>query len=48
MKKVIDEVLLMYQEADAPLPFLHLGGDEVPTRYGPIRQQPCASPSARD
>lgn len=30
MKKVIDEVLLMYQEADAPLPFLHLGGDEVP------------------
>ena len=27
---MIDEVLLMYQEADAPLPFLHLGGDEVP------------------
>lgn len=30
MKKVIDEVLLMYQEADATMPFLHLGGDEVP------------------
>ena len=30
MKKIIDELLLMYQEADAPLPFLHLGGDEVP------------------
>lgn len=29
MCKVIDEVVLMYQEAGAPLPFLHLGGDEV-------------------
>lgn len=29
MKKIIDEVLLMYQEAGVTMPFLHLGGDEV-------------------
>lgn len=41
MKKIIDELLLMYQEADAPLPFLHLGGDEVPDQVW------TGSPAAR-
>ncbi|WP_240534824.1 family 20 glycosylhydrolase [Pedobacter aquae] len=30
IEKVVDEVLAMYQEADAPLKTIHLGGDEVP------------------
>lgn len=30
MEKVIDEIILMYREADAPLDLLHIGGDEVP------------------
>jgi len=30
MEKVIDEILAMYQEADAPIETIHLGGDEVP------------------
>ena len=30
MEKVIDEILLMYKEAGAPISTIHLGGDEVP------------------
>ena len=30
VKKVIDEVVAMYREADAPLHIFHVGGDEVP------------------
>jgi hexosaminidase len=30
LEKVIDELILMYAEADAPLTTIHLGGDEVP------------------
>ena len=30
IEKVVDEVIAMYQEADAPLKTIHLGGDEVP------------------
>ncbi len=30
IEKVIDEVVKMYQEADAPLYIFHVGGDEVP------------------
>jgi len=29
---VIDELVAMYKEADAPLTTLHIGGDEVPQR----------------
>lgn len=28
---VVDEIIAMYKEADAPLETIHLGGDEVPT-----------------
>ena len=38
---VIDELVAMYKEADAPLTTLHIGGDEVPNgafRYSPICQ----------
>lgn len=31
MEKVIDELLLMYKDADAPISTIHLGGDEVPS-----------------
>ena len=31
MEKVIDEILLMYKEANAPIETIHLGGDEVPS-----------------
>lgn len=30
MEKVVDEVILMYREAGVPLPYIHVGGDEVP------------------
>ena len=30
VRKVIDEVVAMYREADAPLGIFHVGGDEVP------------------
>ncbi|NEW77855.1 MAG: family 20 glycosylhydrolase [Gelidibacter sp.] len=30
MEKVIDEILLMYKEANAPISTIHIGGDEVP------------------
>ncbi len=30
LEKVIDELVLMYEEADAPLSIVHSGGDEVP------------------
>ncbi len=30
VQKVIDEVMLMYKEADAPISIFHVGGDEVP------------------
>lgn len=30
LEKVIDELILMYAEANAPLKTIHLGGDEVP------------------
>ncbi|TDE14668.1 family 20 glycosylhydrolase [Dyadobacter psychrotolerans] len=30
MKKITDELVLMYKEADAPLTTIHFGGDEVP------------------
>ena len=29
-KKVIDEIMQMYKEADAPISIFHVGGDEVP------------------
>lgn len=28
--KVVDEIILMYEEAGAKLPYIHVGGDEVP------------------
>lgn len=31
MEKVIDEILLMYKEANAPIATIHIGGDEVPS-----------------
>ena len=31
MEKVIDEILVMYKEANAPIETIHLGGDEVPS-----------------
>lgn len=31
MEKVIDEILAMYKEANAPISTIHLGGDEVPS-----------------
>jgi hexosaminidase len=31
MEKVIDEILVMYKEANAPISTIHLGGDEVPS-----------------
>jgi hexosaminidase len=30
IEKVVDELMAMYKEADAPLKTIHLGGDEVP------------------
>lgn len=30
IEKVVDEIILMYKEAGAPLTTIHLGGDEVP------------------
>lgn len=30
MEKVVDEIILMYREAGVPLPYIHMGGDEVP------------------
>ncbi|MGV8945720.1 MAG: family 20 glycosylhydrolase [Lutibacter sp.] len=30
MEKVIDEILMMYKEANAPISTIHIGGDEVP------------------
>lgn len=30
MEKVVDEIILMYREANVPLPYIHVGGDEVP------------------
>ncbi len=30
LEKVIDEILVMYKDANAPLTTIHLGGDEVP------------------
>ena len=30
MEKVIDEIILMYREAGVTLPYIHVGGDEVP------------------
>ncbi|WP_026903202.1 family 20 glycosylhydrolase [Pedobacter glucosidilyticus] len=30
IEKVVDEIIAMYQQADAPLKTIHLGGDEVP------------------
>ncbi len=30
LEKVVDEILLMYEEAGAKLEFIHMGGDEVP------------------
>lgn len=30
MEKVVDELILMYREAGVPLPYIHVGGDEVP------------------
>jgi hexosaminidase len=30
LEKVIDEILTMYEEANAPIETIHLGGDEVP------------------
>lgn len=30
MEKVIDEILVMYKDANAPISTIHLGGDEVP------------------
>lgn len=31
MEKVIDEILAMYKDANAPIATIHLGGDEVPS-----------------
>lgn len=31
MEKVIDEILAMYKDANAPISTIHLGGDEVPS-----------------
>lgn len=31
LEKVIDEILVMYKEANAPISTIHLGGDEVPS-----------------
>jgi len=31
MEKVIDEILAMYKEANAPIATIHIGGDEVPS-----------------
>ncbi|WP_338407837.1 family 20 glycosylhydrolase [uncultured Flavobacterium sp.] len=31
MEKVIDEILAMYKDANAPIETIHLGGDEVPS-----------------
>ncbi len=42
MEKVIDEIMAMYREAEAPLQTIHLGGDEVPQgvwEQSPICQQ---------
>ncbi|MCB0685651.1 MAG: family 20 glycosylhydrolase [Saprospiraceae bacterium] len=42
LEKVIDEVVKMYREADAPLHLIHTGGDEVP--HGAWSDSPkCAS-----
>ena len=30
LEKVVDEIILMYQQADVELPYIHVGGDEVP------------------
>lgn len=30
MEKVVDEIILMYREAGVKLPYIHVGGDEVP------------------
>jgi hexosaminidase len=38
IEKVIDEVVLMYREADAPFTAIHSGGDEVP--YGAWQKSP--------
>ena len=37
-EKVISEVVAMYQEADAPLEVIHIGGDELP--YGAWQKSP--------
>ena len=29
LEKVFDEIIMMYEEADAEMPYLHVGGDEV-------------------
>lgn len=42
MEKVIDELLLMYKEAGAPISTIHIGGDEVPVgtwEKSPLCQQ---------
>jgi len=38
IEKVIDEVVMMYREADAPFTAIHSGGDEVP--YGAWQKSP--------
>ena len=30
MEKVVDQLILMYRQAGVPLPYIHIGGDEVP------------------
>lgn len=39
MEKVVDEIILMYREAGVPLPYIHMGGDEVPKTHGRNRPQ---------
>lgn len=39
MDKVTSELILMYREAGVPLPYIHVGGDEVPA--GPWAKSPA-------
>lgn len=39
MEKVVDEIILMYREAGVPLPYIHVGGDEVPRN--PWKESPA-------
>ncbi|MGV3503587.1 MAG: family 20 glycosylhydrolase [Adhaeribacter sp.] len=41
IEKVVDEILAMYREAEAPISTIHLGGDEVPA--GVWQQSPAVA-----